>query len=192
MLVMRLETIALLFLLAALGTTATAGAQTQPIVADVSATLQEEPSELPGVYEVELLVTVEAAGGQCLCQQTTVHLSYESEDVEEVELGPETYVIDWAQQTGVHEQRVDAQVHVSSLDPDEEANVFFDAEMEHTPDDQISSRSQPASLTLTAPAGSSSQAQNAAGEANATPGPGVAVFAAVVVGLALVSHRARP
>lgn len=186
---------ALLFLLAALGTTATAGAQTQPIVADVSATLQEEPSELPGVYEVELLVTVEAAGGQCLCQQTTVHLSYESEDVEdveEVELEPETYVIDWAQQTGVQEQRVDSQVHVSSLDPDEEANVMFDAEMEHTPDDQVSSRSQPARLTLTAPAGSSSQAQNAAGEANATPGPGVAMFAAVVVGLALVSHRARP
>lgn len=104
-------------LLAAIGMVAmTASAQSQEITVELAGEVVEEPDELPGVYEVEILAETRASAGVCACTQTTVELdSWGPSGVRPV-LSPSAYVIHWTGNHGLesaHYEQIGMTVGVS-------------------------------------------------------------------------------
>jgi hypothetical protein len=174
-------------------------AQSQTVTATVASEDVTAPDQLPGTYEASLVVTVEAAGGQCMCTETTVTVLGNSSEVRSFSFEPETYTIDWTQNTnGSHEQAVSAQLDVDELDVDGEATI--DVEMSHQPDDQaVDSQTNPAQLVLEEPqteanqtaANDTNQTQTQSAEdeeASGVPAPGVGL---AVIGTALAAALRR-
>lgn len=191
--------------LALLVGSATVGAQQGQVV---TATVQSEnvqaPDELPGEYEADLLVTVEASGGQCLCESTQVEPAAEADTVVQTAFDPASYEIDWIQQAqdgeaGTHQQALNATFSVPEVEEDVEVTV--DVEMAHEPGVHITSQSNPATVVLPVPdpapeqpqvqgnASTQSVDEDGGEDADGVPGPGVAAATAALAALALARRR---
>lgn len=188
-----------LALAALLGLAGTAAAQ-QTATATVDGELVQAPEELPGFYEVDLLVTVEISGGQCLCTETQVDPFGEAAEAESIQDEPDTYTIDWSQTQGSHEQPVNATVQLPTLE--EPVEVTFDVNMTHEPNgEHIESQSEPATVELPIPepedatqlqaANNSSTSEADAEEADGVPGPGLVGLLAAGLLAALGRRRRR-
>lgn len=133
-------------------------AQEQPVIANLNADVAQAPGQLPGSYAVEVDVTVEAPGDQCLCQETTVEPGAESSTADEVRFDPESYTIVWVEnwQTEEHERTVNATVVVPAVD--DAGEVTFDVHMEHHPGAATTSQTESHTIELPTPETEDTQA----------------------------------
>lgn len=193
---MRWGSLLAVALIAALALAGTAAGQEQAVTSTVQSQGVEAPDRLPGVYEAELTVTVQVAGGQCLCEETHVDLLASTERAETVvAFEPATYTIDWLQPeasavggTAEHTQEIaaDIAVHATSEDP---VIVRIDTELRHVPTDRvIQSNTNPTQLVLEPPEDEPAQPDGTDDEEDGEQDKGgVGGLAAGLAGLAAVT-----
>lgn len=189
-------------LIAVLALAGTAAGQAQAVTASLEASVDERPDALPGVYEANVTVTVQAPGGQCLCQETRIDLVGEAGEAEAIGFEPESYRIDWVQHAlegggGEHEQTVGAAIAVPDVD-EGPVEATLDVEMEHEPGHLVVSQTEPVTLELELPGEAESQqaraarasndAANGDDEAVQAPGAGAGLAA---LSLALLARAGR-
>jgi hypothetical protein len=148
----------------------------QSVTTTVAGSVQEAPDELPGVYRANLEVTVEASGGQCLCQQTAVelHASDRSDPVDEVAFSPRGFVVDWTRNAdeigGAEEKNVRVAIGVSEV-PENASLLRVTVVPEATSSSQlVHDQTNPTQLAFAIPDGNASQADEASADASQDSG----------------------
>jgi hypothetical protein len=106
--------VALVAVLATVAVAATASAQGQTVHVSVEdAVVTDTPDELPGMYEVAMVVEARPTGGMCLCTETAVELETTQPSGVDAVLTPSAYAIQWlGQHQGEHTEEVRASFDV--------------------------------------------------------------------------------
>lgn len=193
---MRLwSSITTLGLVAVLALAGGAFAQQQQVIATLDGEVTKAPDELPGTYQANVTVTVEVAGGACLCQETTVTLVGDGPG-DELSFDPSSYTIDWTEkkaagEPGADEQSVD--VEIPAPESDSEMHPRIDTELEHSPSTHIASNTNPTQLELVPPSSDDdgedleqASAQDEGDDESGVPGLAAGATALVVATAALI------
>lgn len=138
----------------------------QTVNVELTGAVIETPDELPGVYEAAVEAEVQASGGQCLCQETSVDLQAAEvpSAVQATVFSPRSFVVDWTSMVGASSVTQESRVSIGVADIPEDTSLLsltVTADVESN-NQLVKDEVQPTQLALPIPADNATSTEDEA------------------------------